>query len=239
MFSGVTQLQASDARKTSETRNGMPLGSLAVTRDGRAYRWSRAGGTNLVQANLNVNADANADVVNVQAGESAVAGATTVVVEAGGTIALDAYAGGYLTTVDAAGEGYSYLVIGNTASSGAADITVELSEPLEEALTADTSEVSLEKHPYDGVVISATNQADMPTGVQNTDVTADHYFWNQVWGQAAVLADEAVTRGLEVTIGSAVAGSVEAVDAAAEPLVGIAQNALVDAEHRAIQLKIG
>lgn len=231
MISGFQQIVPSDARTISSTKNGVQLGTLAVTRDGKFYAWSLAGASNLATGKLTVNADANADVVNKTVARTTAAGSKSVIVDAAGTVVADAYVDGVFTVSDATGEGHDYLVVGNTGVTGAGEITLFLAEPLIEALTIDVSEYTLVKNLYDSVVISATDQADAPVGVPNLAVTAAYYFWNQIRGSAAVLADEAVTRGQALTIGTGTAGAVEALDAAGEPQIGVANNTLVDTEY--------
>lgn len=239
MISGFTQITPTDARKTSTTKNGVLLGTSAVTRDGKVYRWSKAGGVALAAGKLTVNSDVDANVINKTVAATVAAGSLQVVVDAAGAIAADAYADGYLTVSDATGEGISYLIVGNTSTSGAGEMTVTLAEPLVVGLTVDVSEVSLLKNVNDGVVISATDQADLAVGVPNVSVAASSYFWNQVSGDCSVLADEAVTKGVVLTIGTGVAGAVEAIDLIGEQAVGVAKEALVDTEYRAAHLTIG
>lgn len=232
------QITPSDARKVSTTKNGVLLGTPAVTRDGKVYVWSKAGGTLLATGKLTVNADVDANVVNKTVARTTAVGATQVIVDAAGAVTADAYADGYLTISDATGEGHSYLVVGNTSTSGAGEMIVTLAEPLVEALTIDVSEATLLKNVNDGVVISAVDQADLAVGVPNVAVAAGSYFWNQVQGDCSVLADEAVTKGVVLTIGTGVAGAVEAIDLIGEQEVGIAKEALVDTEYRSVKLTI-
>lgn len=231
MISGFQQIVPSDARKVSTTKNGVVLGTLAVTRDGKFYAWSLAGAANLATSKLTVNADADANVVNKTVARTTAAGALSVIVDAAGTVVADAYVDGTFTASDATGEGHDYLVVGNTGVTGAGEITIFLAEPLVEALTIDVSEYTLVKNLYDSVVISATDQADAPVGVPNQAVTAANYFWNQIRGRSAVWADEAVARGLALTIGTGSAGAVEALDAAGEPQIGVVDTTLVDTEY--------
>lgn len=239
MFSGFTQITPTDARAVSTTKNGVLLGTKAATRDGKVYVWSRAGGTALGAGKLTVNSDVDSNVVNRTVAATVAKGSRTVVIDTGAAVAADAYVDGYLTVSDATGEGINYLIVGNTSTSGAAEMTVTLAEPLEVDLTVDVSEVSLVRNVNDAVVISAVDQADLAVGVPNVSVAANSYFWNQVYGDCSVLADEAVTRGTTLTIGTGTAGAVEAIDLIGEQAVGIANEALVDTEHRSVKLTIG
>lgn len=205
---------------------------------GRVYRYAKAGGTALVAGNLLVNADLVANHTNIAVAAAVAVGATEVTATLGATAATaDQYADGFLTVNDAAGEGITYAIQGNTATDASGTITVTLKEPVKVALTT-SSEVTLKLNNWSGVVISATDQADLAVGVSNIAVTASYYFWCQTRGECAVLADEAVAKGLAITIGSSTAGSVEAVDAAGEAQIGIASEALVDTENRAAFLTI-
>lgn len=208
------------------------LGTKYEDEFGNIYRYVRAGGTALDPGKLVVNADSDADGTNVTVARTYTAGATSIVVDFGGAVAADAFADGTLTVSDATGEGVSVVVTGNTSTSGAGEATISLAQPIPVALTIDVSEVTLQKSPWDAVTISATDQADMPVGVPNVSVTADYYGWVQTRGTCAVLADEAVTKGLALTTGTGVAGAVEALDGAGEPQIGVAQMALVDTEYR-------
>lgn len=237
MFTQRLHLTNQDARKTSSTKLHT-LGSIAETADGRVYRYAQAGGSNLAAGKLNVAATVNADATNKTVAATVAAGSRSVVMDAGGAIAANVYDDGYLTVNDATGEGITYAVAGHSTTAGAAELTVQLKEPLIVGLTVDVSEVTLTQNPWGKVVISVTDQADMAAGVANTAVTASDYCWVQTRGVASVLADEGVTAGLAVTIGTGVAGAVEAVDAAGEPQVGVALVAAVDTEYREVFLTI-
>lgn len=233
MLTQRLSLTNQDARKTSATQLHV-LGSIGETADGRVYRYAKAGASNLVAGNLQVNADLDSNVVNKAATAASAIGSFSVVFTAGGSQTLDAYKDGQLTVNDATGEGIAYSVRGNTSGTA---VTVALKEPIVVALTT-SSEVTLKKNTWDSTVISATDQADQAVGVPNTAVTAAYYYWVQTRGEASVLADEAVTKGLALTIGTGTAGAVEALDAAGESQIGVASEALVDTENRAAFLMV-
>lgn len=233
MFSAARQITDQDVRSTTTSRvNGVRLGEVGVTVDGRVYRYAQAGGTDLDPGKLCVNADANADVVNKTVARTYAAGTQEVIIDAGGAIAADAYIDGTLAITDATGEGVLSRVVGNTVTTGAAELTVFLQEPIPVALTIDVSEATLLKSPWDDIVISATDQADQPVGVPNVLIDDADYGWVQTGGMCAVWADESYARGAALTIGTGTAGQVEALDAAGEPQIGIATIAGVDTEFR-------
>jgi len=226
-----------DARDVSSVKLAA-LGTKAVTPDGRVYRYAKAGGSDLAPGKLAVNADLVANHTNIVVAAAVAVGATRVTATLGATAATqNQYADGYLTVNDAAGEGIQYKIVGNSATDSAGVIKVQLAEPIKVALTT-SSEVTLKQNPWSGAVISATDQADQPVGVPNVTIPANYFGWLQTGGECAVLADEAVTKGLALAIGTGTAGAVEALDAAGEFQIGVASEALVDTEYRAAYLTL-
>lgn len=231
------QLTDQDIRTISSTPGGEALGQAGSTSDGRVYRYALAGASNLAAAELQVNADVDTNVVNKTVAAAAAVGVQQVSVNVSGAVVANAYAGGYFTINDATGEGISYYINGNTGASGSGTITVTLREAITVALTT-SSEYTLTVSPFANTVISATDQADQPLGVPNIAVTAANYYWIQTGGVGSVLWDEAVAKGLALTIGTGTAGAVEALDGAGEPQVGIAYMAGVDTEHQPAYLTL-
>lgn len=229
---------AQDFRDISSTKQEM-LGALSETADGRKYRYALAGAVALSPGKICVNADLVANHTDQNIAVSGVAGDTKVSLTLGATAATaNQYQDGYLVINDATGEGINYLIAGHPAADSAGTLVVNLAEPLEAAVTATTTQYTLKANNYSGVVISIADQADQCVGVPNVAVTAAYYAWLQTHGECAVLADEAVTKGLALTIGSSTVGAVEALDAAGEHQIGVASEALVDTEYRSAFLTI-
>jgi len=216
-----------------------PIGTRRPLEDGRVFVYAKAGSGALSAGKLCVAPTIVANHVNQSIGAAAAVGDKTVYVDLGATaMTKNQYAEGYLIINDAAGEGHLYKIRANDAGdASASSVKVELYDAIRDALTT-SSEYTLMKHPYDSVVVSATDQADTPVGVPPIDVTAGHYFWIQTWGCHPLLADETLAIGKALTIGSSTAGSAEVVDAVAEPLVGYAIQAGVDTEYRMVFLTI-
>lgn len=211
-----------------------------VRRDlwGNVYRYAKAGATALAAGKLTVAADADTDVQNcVAAAAVAIGGKTVTLTVTSTTVAENYFRGGSLQVNDATGEGHRYPVLYSSAVAAGTSCTVTLEEGVRVALTT-SSECTLMQSPWMGTVISATDQTDMPTGVPMVAVTANYYYWSQTGGDACVLMDEAVAKGAMCTIGSAVAGAVEAVDAVAEPVVCLNRETGVDTEYCPVWLMI-
>lgn len=210
-----------NTRETSDTKQ-MELGTKYEDEFGRIYRYTGAAGTDLDHGKLVVAPTGDGNVVDVNVAASESVGATSLTIDAAGTIVADAYVDGSIAVSDATGEGYTYRVTGNTAVTGAGEVTVYLAEPLIEAVTVDASQVTLLKSPWQDVVISPTDQADQPVGIPNVDIAADEFGWVQTRGVCSAWADEAFAAGAALTTGSVTAGQVEALDAAGEFQIGVA-----------------
>lgn len=239
MFAGPKQINNQDIAIESSTKLES-IGSLGVSSDGRIFRYAQAGASALVSGNLTV-APVPAANHNNKAVDAAVAvGDKKVVIASIGATAItaDQYADGYLVVQDNAGEGFAYAISGHTAyDASASDVVIHLKDPVEVALTT-ASEVSLENSPWDGVVIAVVDQLDLPTGIARKALTAAYYGWVQTGGISPVWADETYAVGVDLTIGTGVAGQLEMLDAAGEPRVGSAVRAGVDGEHTLANLGI-
>jgi hypothetical protein len=180
--------------------------------------------------------------INLSFTSAPAAGDQEVAVTLGATVlTANDYWGGFLNVQDGTGEGILYPVGAHPAADASASVTIPLAEGEQIQVAGATAEtnVNLEKSLYKDVVISTTDQADVPVGVFNVTVAANAYGMIQTWGPAAVLQDEANAIGDMVTIGSHVAGAVEADDAAGEPLVGIqGPNTGVDTEYTTVYLRL-
>ena len=217
-----------------------PIGTRRPLEDGRVFVYAKAGSSNLAAGKLCVAPTIVLNHVNQTIGQNASVGDKVVYVNLGATaLTKNQYKDGFLVIHDANGEGHQYKIRGhNAADASATDVPIYLYDAIRSALVADTSEYSLIKHPYDGVVISATDQADLAVGVPPIDVTAGYYFWIQTWGPCPCLADEALSVGRALTIGTGTAGALEVLDAVGEQQVAIANQAGVDTEYRQVFLTI-
>jgi hypothetical protein len=224
--------------EVSATRK-MEVGTLVETPDGSKFRYAVANASvDLVAANLMVAADPIANHGNRLIDDVVTApaiGDSKVTLRSIGATALtfDQYQDGYLVTQDGTGEGFKYQIQGHKAYDASSDnVTIDLRDKIEVALVA-ASEVTLEYNPYAQVVISATDQADLALGIAHraVDVSVARYFFIQTGGPCVVWADEAFASGTSLTIGTGTAGQVEAADAVAEPVIGLAMRLGVDGEH--------
>lgn len=231
-------LSHSDITSTSTVAE-TALGQVGYWK-GKIFRYAKAGGTALSRGKLVVAPTVVANHVNLSFQTAPAVGDTTVLVTLGATAATaDQYAGGQFVVQDGTGEGRSYRIQGNKAADSAGTCTVYLDEAIDTAGALSEANVDLIANDYNGVVISAADQADRALGVPVVAIAASSYGWIQTGGYAAVLADEAVNPGIAVTIGSSTVGAVEALDGAGEQEVGIVgPTALVDTEYKSVFLTL-
>ena len=235
---GITQVSSTDLRSNSDSTEGVSIGTYVQDDLGRGFRFCKAGAANLDPGKLTVAATVVANHENIAVAASAAIGVSQITVTLGATAATEnQYADGFITINDATGEGISYRISGHAAAALSTALVVTLAEPIKVALTT-SSEASLQASPWSAVVISATDQLDLPTGIPNVTITAGQFGWLQTKGFCAALADEILAVGTTLTIGTGVAGAVEAADLIGEPIVGMAVQAGVDTEYRAVMLSL-
>lgn len=239
MFTGPLQLSASDIDEIG-TRKEQTLGAIGFDKYGNAYRYSKANesGTDLTASMLAVSAVAIANHINKTVVSAVAVGESEVTMNLGATaVTENQYQDGWVIINDAAGEGHKYAIKGHPAASASTTLKLRLDSTIKDALTT-ASEASLAYGIADEFDISPTAQTRNPIGYaqRDLDVSANYYCWLQVGGLGQVRADEAFAIGAQLTIGTGVAGETEALDAAAEPLTGIANDAGVISETKSARI---
>lgn len=239
MSSFITPIGDQDIRTTSTVKGGAPLGAYGGTPDGRIYRWGLAGGVDLAPGKVVVAPAITSNHTNIVVAAAVAVEAYTVTATLGATAATaDQYAGGFLTVNDAAGEGITYLIEGNSAADASGVVTVQLAEPVKVALTT-SSEVTLHVNPMANVVIAPGAVAHQAVGVPNVTVDDADYAWFQVKGYCSVLSDGVITKGAGAILSDAVNGAVEVeVAGTVTQRIGTAPEATVDTEYRTINLSL-
>lgn len=225
----------------SSTRQA-ELGAQMFTRDGRAFRYVKAGAADLVVGNV---IQAPAQVTTHQQLTPAVAaiGARTITVTLGASNAATAnqYAGGWAIIDTTPGLGYAYPIASHPAANAAASLVLTLQPDalVQVALTA-SSRVSLVPNPYSAVIQSpVTTLTGSVVGVAVAPIPANQYGWVQTSGPGAVLVAGTPGVGLAVVVPGTAAGCV-VVDgaAAATKVVGTMMVTGVDGKVQGVWLDI-
>lgn len=212
MYLGIRQ-PGSLSTSAQETKLGTPY------RDpyGRTFHYAEAGGTLLTRGRIAVSATQEANHINLSWQTVPAVGDREARVTLGATAAaLDLYKDGWMVVQDNTEEGRAYPIEGHPAASSSGTIILTLNEAMDTAGTASAVNVDLVKNLYKDIVISVTDQEDVPAGVPIRNITADQFGWVQTWGPCAVWRDEATVAGEALTIGTGTAGQVELLDNTAD-----------------------
>lgn len=196
-----------------------PLGTVLVLPDERMYRFALNDGTvevagNLYQALASVSAH-----TNIVANTTRAVGAASISATMGATAAaIDIYSEGIAHVNDNAGQGYAYRIRraiefgqANALANASAVLTVNLAqgETVQAAITGASTDVSFSRNRFHSVAIHGSPPTARLAGVSPGVAAANRYYWTQVRGEAACLADGTLLEGLHVQASVSTDGAVE------------------------------
>jgi len=221
------------------------LGELFIDPFGRKFRYVQNGAVALTTGHLLQEAaeDTNYRSMAVQAAVDI--GDLIIPVTLGGTaVTANQFENGDLVVESSTGIGQVFKIVGHdvqTSTTGTCNFTVD--RPVKIALTT-SSQVSVRKSSYDGVVSFPTTPTGAPVGIALIAMTIAYYGWVQSGGDGVALFDNQTNTSADVTriIPSRdVAGSVS-VDVetyAAAPTIGFAREQVsVDSTMGFVHLQI-
>ena len=195
-----------------------PLGHTLILPDGREYKFTLNDGTVEIAGNLYQSVASVADHFNTTADVVRAIGATAISSTLGATAAaIDIYAEGVVHVNDEVGEGYSYrirraMTAGNAhaaaATSSVLTVNLEAGESVQVALTT-ASNVSYTRNRYHRATIHVGPPTATLTGVSPGVAALDRFYWSQVKGYGAVLANLVPLAGLPVQASIDINGAVE------------------------------
>lgn len=195
-----------------------PLGHILILPDGRTFKFTLNDGTVEVAGNIYQSVVGLANHTNVTADVARAVDSIAISATLGATAAaIDIYAEGWVHSNNDAGESYNYRIAraraaGNAhaaaASSGVLTVNLESAEQVQVALTS-ASEVTFTRNRYHQVLIHPAPPTANLAGVSPGVAAADRFYWSQVHGYAAVLADGTLLEGLPVQASITTGGSLE------------------------------
>lgn len=223
-----------------------PLGTRGYSEDGRAFRYAKAGVSDLVAGQV-------LQSPAIVPGHLALALATSVGATTIGSIAIGAtvassaaanlYAEGFLQVSAGLGQGYNYRIQQHAAVSTGATGTFNLypEDALVVALGA-TSVVALIANKYNGVIQApVTTATGEIVGVAPYVISATQFGWIQTWGDCPVLMSGAGALGSPLVGISATAGGAATATAASllvNQAIGFLRQIGVDTKYNAVTLRI-
>ena len=166
------------------------LGQIYTDPWGRTFRYVQAGGTSLVTGELQQEA---AEVTNFRSMVVQAAAAINdleISVTLGGTaVTANQFDSGDLLVESSTGIGQAFKIVRHevqTSTTGTCKFTVD--RPVAIALTT-SSQVSVRKNSYDGVIQYPTTPTGAPVGVAIVVITNAQYGWIQSGGDGPALYD--------------------------------------------------
>ena len=148
------------------------------------------------------------------------------------------YAGARLIITDDVGEGYTYNIVGNTATGNPATGTVrfQIKEKLQVALTA-ASDYCIVGNKYANLEgETSTDTAACGVSCATMDVSEAPYGWVQTKGVVGILTAGTVVLGNTVTTSAGITGAVAPATSARDPQIGRCLIVGDDTGHSAIDV---
>lgn len=209
----------------TDTTQRHPLGTLAVTKDGRCFRYASAGASALVEGNLIQSAAPIAAHLALTSAAQAIGDGTQknpIVVTPGATAgAANLYAEGFLNIDTTPGNGYLYKISGHAAitASTAFNLFLDPDDTIQVALTP-ASRYGLIHNPFKTNIVAATTVTAPVSGwcvspiAANT--VAENYGWLCTRGPVSALINGTPGVGIGVVSSATTAGAVDVAAVAAE-----------------------
>lgn len=188
-----------------------PIGTKMVTRDGRVFRYVKAGASALVVGNV-IQAPAQITTHDQLTPAAAAIGATTITptLDATNAVVENQYAEGWAVIDTTPGEGYAYPIASHPAAAASAAVALKLpaDAKVQVALTT-SSRVTLTPNPYKGVIqCPVTTLTGAIVGVAVAPIAASNYGWVQIEGACGVLIAGTPAVGAAVGVPATAAGAV-------------------------------
>ena len=217
-----------------------PLGTMAISNDGRIFRYCQAGAADLVVGNIVQSA---APIANHLANTPpAVAiGDKSFSYTPGATAgAANLYEDGTLMVDTTPGNGYTYGISGHPAISASTAflLTLDPDDPIQVALTT-SSRVGLHTNPWKNVIQTPTTVTAPVVGGVVAPIVAANYGWIQTRGPFAGLINGTPAVGTGLVSSATTAGALDVAAVAAEINVRIIARAMqvgVSGKNNAVYL---
>jgi hypothetical protein len=193
------------------------LGTLGIDKYGDRYRYVQAGAAALVTGNLIQEAAEDTQFRSMVVAAAAAIGEDTISVTLGSTaVTANMFDEGQLWVESSTGIGQQFRIKRHGVASGAAACSFTLDRPLKIALTT-SSNVSVRKSAYDGVIQFPTTPTGGAVGVSLQAMTEAYFGWIKSGGDCPVLfdtTDNSAADAQGITHSAGLAGAVKAMLAA-------------------------
>lgn len=195
-----------------------PLGTMALSKDGRVFRYASAGAADLVPGNIVQSAAPIANHLALTSAAQAIGDGfpVPIVVTPGATAgAANLYAEGTLCVDTAPNNGYQYRISGHAAitSSTAFNLYLDPDERIQVTAWTTATRYGLHHNPYKTVIQSPTTATGLTCGGAVAIITAntvsENYGWIQTRGPFPGLINGTPAVGTALIISATTAGAVD------------------------------
>ncbi len=195
-----------------------PLGHTLILPDGREYKFTLNDGTVEVAGNLYQSVASVGNHIDVTADVARAIDDTIISATLGATaILVDQYAEGTVHGSNDAGESYAYAITrafaagsAHAAAATSSILTVNLAPGEQIQVALDTgSELSFTRNRYHQPLLALAAPTAPISGVSPGVAAADRFYWSQVKGYAAVLAEGTLLAGQHLMASIATTGAME------------------------------
>lgn len=225
---------------SSNTDQGGPeLGQYVVGRNGKGFRYVKAGGTALVVGNALQAQAVDTQFTNMAIPATTAAGLYVVTVTNGTTVLVaNELVDGSLSVYTTPNLCEEYTILANSSAANGAAITLTLDQPLRTAWSTATK-VNLRWSPYWKVIQSpASTLTGIPVGVAIYPIAAGEFGWVQTHGVCSALSDgSSILVGSQIALPSGTAGAV-ILSAAGLANIGTALQAAASGHGIAVNLTV-
>lgn len=198
-----------------------PLGTIAISKDGRVYRYVQAGAVALVVGNCIQGPAVVPNHLALTAAVTAI-GATQTVFTLGATLATaNQYAEGYLGVDTTPDLGRTYTISGHAAVASSGSMTLNLmpDDPVQVAFSTATRLGLMANNGAGAIQMPVTTATGTLVGVANSAIAISNYGWVQSRGPKSTLIAGTPAEGAIVMTPGAVAGAAEIIVAAGTLIV--------------------
>lgn len=217
----VHETSSSNEHKNLYSTARFPIGQKMEYEDGRGFRFSLVGDTNLVIGNLLEGQDTTAE--NSLTPTAAAVGDTYITLTLGNSTVKDYFKDGYIYSEITPALGDCYKIGAHAAYSASSGQKIYLAdgETIRTTVTS-TTRFSIVRNPWAGVVQHQTGATAMPVGVAVSIGLLENWCWIQTHGPCPVLVASALNEGSAVCAKDDTAGSADVSGAFTEAPIGYA-----------------
>lgn len=240
------QLVGNDTQFDQHSKPKHAVGTQMTTVDGRKFRYAHFGADTaaglLVSQDLSESSLLDVDLVAPGSAADTTDGTigSFFVQATEAAVTADQFAGGYLSTEDDTGEGFTYFIKGNTATNDpvTGDIRIELVDSIQVAVVAATTGNILGSQYANLEAATTTDIAVAGVTASTMDVSDKAFGWVQTAGIATVGTDGTVVIGSGCIIAADAGEVAPAVETDILERVGVCYQVAADTEHSVIKLTL-